>query len=407
MSVIEEPRQATDVPAAEVLIKEARQRQRRRRLLVGIIVLTAVVVSSITYAIANQPSSRSPRTGASSPTKPVSPSQSGPFVSPRAPYALAVASNGDLLVVDSARDQILRRLSSGKFQAVAGDGERGFSGDEGPATRARINVQDNSGIVVARDGTVYFSDTGNGRVREILPNGIIKTIVGGGTRPLGQGSMPALSASINEPLPEELAGLAIGANGELYVAADGVYRLGPGGILRLVVGKADPPKDWPKSWDGPYSNPAIQPDFTKAQRLAFDGNGDLLVAGGGGYGLYEMTKDGRLLFLETFMGEEAWWGSLAEATGGTVVLADRRGVSRLSSSGSIKLMSPSVIGANSPLSAALAEPHQIHGFICGDGVAVGRNGDIYLDTNAGNGWTSVSGILELRPNGKVVALWKS
>ena len=88
---------------------------------------------------------------------------------------------------------------------------------------------------------------------------------------------------------------------------------------------------------------------------------------------------------------------------GSVVLADRGGVSRFSSSGSISL-SPSVTGANSPLSAALAEPHQIHGFIGGDGVAVGHNDDIYLDTNAGNGWTSVSAILELRPNGRVVTL---
>jgi len=79
-------------------------------------------------------------------------------------------------------------------------------------------------------------------------------------------------------------------------------------------------------------------------------------------------------------------------------------------SGAIRLISPSPSQTgtfNSPLSAALGAPHEKNGFIPGDGVAVGRNGDIYVDTNAGNGWTSVSAILELRPNGKVVALWKS
>jgi hypothetical protein len=46
-------------------------------------------------------------------------------------------------------------------------------------------------------------------------------------------------------------------------------------------------------------------------------------------------------------------------------------------------------------------------FVGGDGLTVAAQGDIFVDTNRGNGWTSVSAILELRPNGKVVALWRS
>ena len=80
-----------------------------------------------------------------------------------------MAPNGDLLVVDSGRDRILRRLPSGKFQVLAGDGERGFSGDGGQAVRAKLDIQNDSGIAVAKNGTVYFSDTGNGRVREKRP----------------------------------------------------------------------------------------------------------------------------------------------------------------------------------------------------------------------------------------------
>jgi hypothetical protein len=40
-------------------------------------------------------------------------------------------------------------------------------------------------------------------------------------------------------------------------------------------------------------------------------------------------------------------------------------------------------------------------------VAVSKNGDIYVDTNVGNNFTSVSAILDLRPNGSVVPLWTS
>jgi len=166
--------------------------------LIGIVVLIAMVVSGVAYAlVSRRPSTQARNTSKSPPTKTV-PAQSGLFVTPKAPYALAVAPNGDLLIVDSSRDQILRHLPSGKFRVIAGSGKRGFSGDGGQAVRAELDIENNSGIAVAKDGTVYFSDSGNGRVRDVLPNGIIKTILGGGTRLLGQGPMPALNASIKQ-----------------------------------------------------------------------------------------------------------------------------------------------------------------------------------------------------------------
>lgn len=404
MTVVVQPTQArTELPDTEALIEEARQRQRKRRRFIGIAVTIAIVVSGASYAIVSRPSAPAPHTGASSLTKAVSAAQSGPFVSPRAPYALAVAPNGDLLVVDSGRDQVLRRLPSGKFQVIAGDGKRGFSGDGGPAGRARINVDNWAGIAASRNGTVYFTDDRNSRVRAILPDGIIETVAGGGTRALGLSSAPALKVSL-----KGVEGLTIGTNGELYIAANAVYRLGPGSILHWVVGKSIPPKDWPKGWSV-FSNPAIQPDFTAVTRLAFDGKGDLLVAGGGGiFGVYEMARSGRIGFVGVFRGDSGGPPSLAAGTGGGIVVAYNAGIYRLSSSGARKLISPSAAtGSNSPLSAALGPAHQEHGFIGGDGLAVGSNGDIYVDTNAGNGWTGVSGILEVRPNGKVVPLWKS
>jgi hypothetical protein len=390
------------LPDAEALIREARQRQHRRWFFIATIVVIATVVSGVIYAIVSRPSAKPSPRSMSLPLRTLP--QSGPFVSPKAPYALSVAANGDLLAVDTGRDQILRRLPSGKFRVIAGDGKRGFSGDGGPAIRARVNVQGDSGIAVARNGTVYFADTGNGRVREVLPNGIIKTIVGGGTRTLGQGSMPALDASINKQFT--VTGLAIGPNGALYIAANAVYRLGLGGLLHWVVGKWVPPKDWPKSWGGVFSNPAPQSDFTGATRLAFDGKGDLFVAGGGGiFGIYEMARNGRLRFVGVFRGDAGGPPALAPATGGSIVVAYNAGIFRVSPSGTRKLISPSAgVGLKSPLSAALGKRN---GFVGGDGVAAGRNGNIYVDTNVGNGWTGVSAILELRPNGKVVALWKS
>jgi len=400
--IVLEPRQTTtDVPDAEALIKEARQRQRRRRLVIGIVALIAMVVSGVSYALVNRPSGRARPTRTSSPTKTVSATQSGSYVSPKAPTTLVVAPNGGLLVVDSGRDQILRRLPSGKFQVLAGDGKRGFSGDGGPAVDAELHLDYQAGIAVARNGTVYFADALNGRVREVLPDGIIKTVAGGGTISLGTNPVPALSASFGGPF--SLFGLAMGPNGQLYIGTNGVYRLSPDGVLHWVVRKLDPPKDLPKGWGGVYSNPAIQSDFMPATRLAFDGKGDLLVAGGGGWGLYEMTKSGKLLFLETFRGD-GYWGSLSEASRGSVVLSYGGGIFRFSSTGTVEPIGHLGSAIDSALGRLTKGPHM---FIGGDGVAVSVNGDIYVDTNVGNTFTSVSAILELRPNGSVVPLWKS
>lgn len=295
MIVTEEPRHATtDVPDAEALIKEARQRQHRRWFFIGIVLLVPMVVSGISYAIVSRPSARARTTGASSPTTAVSPTQLGSFVTPKTPTALAVAPNGDLLVVDNGRDQILRHLPTGKFQVVAGDGKVGFSGDGGPAVRAELDNP--SGIAVAKNGTIYFADEGNGRVREVLPDGIIETIAGGGTVPLGMKPVAALSAKFSAP--SGLFCLAIGPNGELYIGTSAVYRLSPNGILHWVVGSSA--RVLNKGFNGIYSNPAFQIDFIQATQLALDAKGDLLVAGGYGFGLYERTATGSLRFLAHF-----------------------------------------------------------------------------------------------------------
>lgn len=69
--------------------------------------------------------------------------------------------------------------SSGTIITLAGNGIVSYSGDGGPATNASLNFP--YGFSVGRDGTLYFSDSGNYRVRAINPtNGIIRTVVGSG-----------------------------------------------------------------------------------------------------------------------------------------------------------------------------------------------------------------------------------
>ena len=153
MRVIEGPPQATsDLPDAEALIREARHRQHRRWFFIAIIVVIAMVVSGVRYAIVSRLSARARTTSAPSPTTTLSPTQLGSFVSPKTPSALAVTADSDLVVADTGRDQILRHLATGKFQVVAGEGKLGFSGDGGPAVCSELWIGKSQGIAIASTG---------------------------------------------------------------------------------------------------------------------------------------------------------------------------------------------------------------------------------------------------------------
>jgi hypothetical protein len=307
---------------------------------------------------------------------------------------MAESTSGVLYVVDSSRDQILRELAGGKFQVVAGDGRRGFSGDGHLAVEAEISVDAQSGLAVAGNGTVFFADSGNGRVREILPSGVIDTVAGGGM--ISPRRAPMLAVKARFASVDELNGLAVGPNGELYVAGDGVYRL-DNGVLRWVVGSDVAALN--RGFRGFGMNPATQKDFDPAYTLAFDGRGDLLVGGGETWGLYEVTTSGSLRYLQNDRGEPGLYRAMATTPDGGVVLAGGlNGFDLFHPSGRITwVAAPGLSKLISPDGA----------FALGVGVATAPNGAVVLDTEANDGFSRVSAIAEITPAGHEELIWKS
>jgi hypothetical protein len=114
------------------------------------------------------------------------------------PTGLAVDSQGNLYIADSANN-VIRRVDAktGIITTVAGDyaadqandGLGGFSGDGGPATSAQLN--DPQGIALDGAGDLFIADTFNNCIREVTPDGTITTVVNaatasGGTPPAGR-----------------------------------------------------------------------------------------------------------------------------------------------------------------------------------------------------------------------------
>ncbi len=318
----------------------------------------------------------------------------GAIVSLRTPGALAVSPDGGLYVVDSSRDQILQRLSNGQFQVVAGNGRRGFSGDGRLAVDAKISVTRGSDLVVASDGTMYFTDGGNQRVREIFPNGIIQTVAGGGTETLGTAPVSALRADFGQV--GSLYSLAISPAHQLYIGTNGVYRL-DAGMLHWVVGSYA--RRLNTGFKGFGMNPVVQKDFVPAETMSFDAKGDLLVGGGGSWGLYERTATGKLRFLEYDRAPGGLFASMTTASDGSVLIAGgAHGLARFHPSGRFS----TVLATG--LSTVLPPPSH---FTVGEGIAVTHNGTVYLDTDGGNGFSNVSAIVQVTSNGHTTLVWES
>jgi WD40 repeat protein len=147
------------------------------------------------------------------------------------PRGLAALPNGGFVVADSGNNRIRAVDASGRIDTVAGDDREGFSGDGGPATRARLTAP--ADVARAFDGSLLIADEFNGRVRRIDGAGRITTVAGRGrvSTSTGDGG-PATAAGL-----EGVSAVAPRPDGGFYIA-DGyrVRLVTPDGRISTVAG---------------------------------------------------------------------------------------------------------------------------------------------------------------------------
>lgn len=149
----------------------------------------------------------------------------------------------------------------------AGTGQKGFSGDGGPATAAQLNNV--FGVARGPEGALYLCDTDNHRIRRIDAAGLIATYAGNGTRGYAGDGGPATQASLNQPYE-----LAWDRAGHLFFVDIGTHTVrridAKTRVISTVAGTGT------RGFSGD-NGPATAAQLAQPHSLAFDPAGALYI----------------------------------------------------------------------------------------------------------------------------------
>lgn len=179
------------------------------------------------------------------------------------------------------------------IETFAGTGQKGWSGDGGPAAKAQLN--DPFGLIRGPDGALYVCDTDNHRIRRIAPDGTISTVAGSGKRGYAGDGGPALLAELNEPYEVRFGP----ADDTLFVEMRNhvVRRVdGQTGVISTLAGTGA----GGFSGDG---GPATRAQFNQPHSLRLDGDGNVFVCDIGNNRVRRV--DGKTGAVTTFAGTGA------------------------------------------------------------------------------------------------------
>jgi hypothetical protein len=230
----------------------------------------------------------------------------GPAASARfsGPDGLAVDGAGDLVVVDRFNLRIRlvaaaagrffgQKMAAGDVYTIAGDGTAGFSGDSGPAIRARFGDV-LGGVAADGAGNVVAADRSNNRIRAVadrtgtfygreMTAGDVYTVAGDGAAVFSGDGGPAVQAGVNAP-----AAVAVDRAGNLVITDAGNDR------VRVVAVASGRFYDQNMTAGDIYTvagngiagfsgdrGPAVQAELNSPGAVAADRAGNLLISDNG------------------------------------------------------------------------------------------------------------------------------
>ena len=175
-------------------------------------------------------------------------------------------------------------LPNNLITTVAGNGSRTYSGDNGTAINASLYYP--SGVAFDNSGNLCIADYENNRIRKVSTNGIITTVAGNGTGGYSGDGGKATNASLHSPY-----GVAFDAFGNLFIADNFNHRIrkvSTNGIITTVAGNGT----GTYAGDGGAATNASL-DFPNG--VAFDAADNLYIADAGNERIRKVDTNGVII----------------------------------------------------------------------------------------------------------------
>lgn len=137
-----------------------------------------------------------------------------------APVDVKLDASGNIFIADVFNNRIRKvDAATNTITTIAGTGTAGFSGDNGVPTSAQLNAP--YGIAFDKNGNLYIADAQNNRVRKItISTNKISTIAGTGSAISGADGSVATSTALNSPYS-----VAVDASLNVFVLEKGVGKV--------------------------------------------------------------------------------------------------------------------------------------------------------------------------------------
>jgi len=185
------------------------------------------------------------------------------------PINVEIDNADHLYILDHADYRVYKVDMMGIITLVAGNGNRGYSGDGGLATEAEIDPLF-GGISLDNKGNLYIADRRNYRIRKVDSKGIISTIAGNGEQGHKGDGGKAIAAQLN--LPEDIV---VDNDGNLYIADSYNHIIRKVDTHNIITTIAGIPGKKGDSGDGGLATEAT---FGLPIGVAVDNEGNLFIA---------------------------------------------------------------------------------------------------------------------------------
>ncbi len=234
------------------------------------------------------------------------------------PFGVVIGSDGALYICETT-NHVVRRLDekTGILITVAGSGEKGYSGDGGPATKAKLNEPYE--VRFDKKGNMFFVEMRNHIVRKVdAETGIISTIAGTGEMGFSGDGGPATNAAMKNP-----HSIVFDKAGNLYICDIGNHRVrrvnSKTGFIETFAGTGErkPTPDGARVQGTPLNGP---------RALDYDpGTNDLFLALREGNQMFRIDLDQGTLHHIAGTGKSGYKGDGGPAT--EALLSGPKGVS--------------------------------------------------------------------------------